>query len=101
MARKSKEAEKAYQAEYYKKRMASKEAREEKNAKQREYAKKTGYKSTSKESKQKYNEKTYDRFVLRLRNDKDQNLIDYIENEKSNGNSPTSVIKSLILKNMK
>ena len=77
------------------------EARQRKNARQREYAKRTGYASTSNESKKKYNEKTYTRFVIKLRNDKDQKLIDYIEKEKSNGNSVVEVIKSLILKNKK
>ena len=43
-----------------------------------------------------YHAKTYKRYMLNLRKDRDRELIDMIEKNKAAGISPTDTIKALI-----
>ena len=51
---------------------------------------------TSTEVKSRWNAKTYNRYSVNLRKDEDKRIIDYIEQEKENGKSPTETIKEAI-----
>ena len=72
------------------KQFTEKEARERKNARQREYAKKTGFKSS-----REYNAKTYRKFTMPLRLDMDEDLINFLEEQKENRKSPTEVFREV------
>lgn len=50
---------------------------------------------TSKEVKKRYEDKTYKRFVVRLRHDTDQELIDYIEAEQSKGVGTSEIFRKI------
>lgn len=73
-----------------KKQFSEEVARERKNARQREYAKKTGFKSS-----REYNAKTYRKFTMPLRLDIDEDLINFVEEQKENGKSPTEVFREV------
>lgn len=47
-------------------------------------------------AQKKYNAKTYKQYLFKLRKVEDAALIDYIENQKDNGYSPTDIVKDLI-----
>ena len=51
---------------------------------------------TSNEVKARYNAKTYQRLVLSLRKDKDQDIIEKIEAERAQGLGTSEAIKKLI-----
>ena len=70
--------------------MTEEERRQRKNEKQREYAKKTGFKSS-----REYNAKTYRKFTMPLRLDIDEDLINFVEEQKENGKSPTEVFREV------
>lgn len=54
--------------------------------------------TTSNEVKKRYNNKTYQQYAVKLRKDRDMDIIEAIEAEKSNGYTTSEAIKNLIRK---
>lgn len=72
------------------KKFTEQESIERKNSRQREYAKRTNYKAS-----REYNAKTYRKFTMPLRLDIDEDLINFLEEQKENGKSPTEVFREV------
>ena len=53
---------------------------------------------TSNEVKKRYNDKTYQYYKINLRKDDDAELIQYIEEQKKNGVSPSETLRQLFKK---
>ena len=53
---------------------------------------------TSSEVKKRYNDKTYQYYKINLRKDDDAELIQYIEEQKKNGVSPSETLRQLFKK---
>lgn len=53
---------------------------------------------TSTEVKQRWEKENYKRYVVRLRNDTDKDLIDYIESRKIRGDGTSEIFKELLNK---
>lgn len=53
---------------------------------------------TSSEVKKRYNDKTYQYYKINLRKDDDAELIQYIEEQKKNGVSPSETFRQLFKK---
>ena len=53
---------------------------------------------TSNEVKKRYNDKTYQSYKINLRKDDDAELIQYIEEQKKNGVSPSETLRQLFKK---
>lgn len=83
-----------------KKQFTEEEARERKNSRQREYARRTGYAANKKYNQNsnydnEYKKQFYKRYTIFFNNEKDKEILDFIESYKSQGLSATEILRMI------